>query len=79
VPHLTAISGGGSYNFTYATGALQSPFDGSSFGTATTLTAVSWGAFPNNPYIFQYAPGTAELTKLTTVFICVGPTPNAVS
>jgi hypothetical protein len=71
VPHLIGIGGplktSESYTLTYTNGvALQSPFDSSSFGAATTLTSVTVTALPTNPYVFQYSPGTAELTKVTT-------------
>ena len=69
IPHLTSITNSvqsaESYTFSTVGQALQSPFDSSSFGTATLLTGVTVTA-SNTTYGFQYSTGAAELTQVTT-------------
>jgi RHS repeat-associated protein len=69
-PHLTAITNSiGStenYNLAYAgSQGLASPFDSTSFGTATLLQSVAFTDL-NTSTGLQYVTGTAELNQVTT-------------
>ena len=70
IPHLTtitnSISSSENYTLAYAGNqALASPFDQTSFGTATLLQAVAFTGL-NSSTSLQYVQGTAELNHVTT-------------
>jgi hypothetical protein len=69
-PHLTTIANSigstESYTLAYAgSQGLASPFDSTSFGTATLLETVTFANL-NTSTALQYVTGTAELNQVTT-------------
>ena len=72
IPHLTSITGlagtGESYNLTYNSYALNSPFGGASFGTTTTLaTLTNENTFLATGFTYDSA-GTGELARVTAPY-----------